>query len=140
MNIPYITSYEDQAVDAVVSVLNRARETLGERQTLKQFAASRDGFSPKAKVALTTLKCPLVITSEELIRNAIEKKWNLTDDLMYFLKYIGSSKDECSQYYYFEAVFSQPTPEYPIPQATASVFFRVEDRQIDPPEFRGVPT
>ncbi|CAH2228668.1 jg24559, partial [Pararge aegeria aegeria] len=36
--IPEITSYEDQAVDAVVSVLNKAREALGERQTLKQFA------------------------------------------------------------------------------------------------------
>lgn len=38
MDIPVIKSYEDQAVDTVVSILNRAKEKLGDRQTLKQLA------------------------------------------------------------------------------------------------------
>ncbi|CAH0724197.1 unnamed protein product, partial [Brenthis ino] len=156
MNISEIKSYEEQAVDTIVSVLNRAKETLGERQTLKQlanatkhklnntlasiwFVPSRDVLTPPVKVPLTALENPLVISSEHLIRNSIEKKWRLTDTFMYYLKYMDSSKDECSRYYYFEAVFSQPTAAYPIPQATASVFFRVEDKLIEPPEVRGVP-
>ncbi|XP_034835146.1 uncharacterized protein [Maniola hyperantus] len=139
MNIPALKSYEEQAIDAVVGVLNRAKEALGERQTLKGLASSRKAFFPPTKVALTSLKCPLVITSETLIRKTIEKKWELTENFMYVLKYIGSSKDECSKYYYFEAVFSQPTPAFPIPQATASVFFRVEDKQIHSQEVNGVP-
>ncbi|XP_023940614.1 uncharacterized protein LOC112047658 [Bicyclus anynana] len=139
MNIPHIKCYEEQAVDAVVGILNRAREMLGERQTLKQLAISRDALSPPAKVALTSLKCPLAITSEELIKNTIEKKWKLTENLMYILKYMGISKDEGAVYYYFEAVFSQPTAAYPIPQATASVFFTLQDKQVEPPEVRGVP-
>lgn len=39
-----------------------------------------------------------------------------------------------------QAVFSQPTASYPIPQATATVFFRVEDKHVEPPEIKGVPT
>lgn len=39
MDIPQIKSYEEQAIDTVVSVLNRAKESLGERQTLKQLAS-----------------------------------------------------------------------------------------------------
>ncbi|XP_045777832.1 uncharacterized protein LOC123875830 [Maniola jurtina] len=139
LNIPALKSYEEQAIDAVVGVLNRAKEALGERQTLKDLASSRKDFFPPAKVALTSLKCPLVITSEALIRNTIEKKWKLTESFMYVLKYIDSSRDECSQYYYFEAVFSQPIPAFPIPQATASVFFRIEDKQIKSQEINGMP-
>lgn len=39
MNIPEIKSYEEQAIDTVVSVLNRAKEKLGVRQTLRQLAS-----------------------------------------------------------------------------------------------------
>ncbi|XP_045777761.1 uncharacterized protein LOC123875763 isoform X2 [Maniola jurtina] len=134
MDIPLIRSYEEQAIDTVVSVLNRAKEALGERQTLKQLATTRDTVAPQGKVILTSLKCPIPVTSENLIRNTIEKKWKLTETFMYHLKYVSRSTDECSQYYYFEAIFSQPTALYPIPQATVSVFFRVEDKQIYPPE------
>ncbi|OWR50891.1 uncharacterized protein LOC116771718 [Danaus plexippus] len=140
MDIPQIKSYEEQAIDTVVSVLNRAKESLGERQTLKQLATSRDYLTPPGKVILTSLGCPLAVTSEKLINKTIQKKWRLTDTFMYVLHYMGSSKDECSQYYYFEAVFSQPTASYPIPQATATVFFRVEDKHVEPPEIKGVPT
>lgn len=38
MNLPEIRPYEEQAIDTVVSVINRAKELLGTRQTLKQLA------------------------------------------------------------------------------------------------------
>ena len=41
MNLPEIKSYEDRAVDTVVSVLNKAKEAIGERQTLKQLAGKK---------------------------------------------------------------------------------------------------
>ncbi|XP_068620725.1 uncharacterized protein [Battus philenor] len=139
MNIPELYSYEERAIDTVVSVINRAREMLGDRQTLKQLANSRDFYGAPTKVNLSSLESPLAITSKDIIADTIEKKWNLTELFKYSLKYKGSTKDECLQYLYFEAIFSQPTASYPIPQTTASVFFRVEDKLIEPPEKRRVP-
>ncbi|XP_013137169.1 PREDICTED: uncharacterized protein LOC106102291 [Papilio polytes] len=139
MNIPEVYSYEERAINTVVSVINRAKEMLGDRQTLKQLANSRDVYAAPAKVNLSRLEPPLAITSRDLIADAIEKTWKLTNLFKYSLKYKGSSKDECLQYFYFEAIFSQPTVSYPIPQATASAFFRVQDKLIEPPETRGVP-
>ncbi|KAG6454334.1 uncharacterized protein LOC115446205 [Manduca sexta] len=139
MNLPEIKPYEEQAIDTVVSVINRAKEKLGIRLTLRELAHSRDILTTKPKVSLTTLRTPLPITSEEFISDTIEKKWSLTKTFSYIVKYMGASQDECSQYYYFEAVFSQPTAAYPIPQATASVFFRVQNKHTEPPEMRGVP-
>ncbi|CAK1550805.1 unnamed protein product [Leptosia nina] len=139
MNLPEIKPYEEQAIDAVVSVINRAKESLGIRQTLKELAKTRELYSPRAKVCTTNLKSPLVKSGEELIRSAIEKEWGLTDTMMYTLNYKGGSQDECAQYYYFEAIFSQPTAAYPIPQSTASVFFRIQDKHVESPENRPVP-
>lgn len=36
-----IQSYEDQAIDTVLSVINRARAKLGERMTLRQLASKK---------------------------------------------------------------------------------------------------
>ncbi|XP_072942362.1 uncharacterized protein [Epargyreus clarus] len=139
MNKPEIKSYEEQAIDAVTSILNRAKESLGDRQTLKQLAGTRDSLAPPAKVLLSTLGAPLAITSEHLIKDTIERTWHLTDTFKYILKYMGGSQDECSQHYYYEAIFSQPTEKYPIPQATVSVFFRVEEKYMETSEIKGVP-
>ncbi|KAH9631883.1 hypothetical protein HF086_014355 [Spodoptera exigua] len=38
-----------------------------------------------------------------------------------------------------QAIFSQPTASYPIPQATVSVFFILEDKHTEPTNERGVP-
>ncbi|XP_026737729.1 uncharacterized protein LOC113500968 [Trichoplusia ni] len=138
MNIPEIKSYEEQAIDTVVTVINRAKQKLGVRQTLKQLANSRD-FACNAKLSLKAIGPPFAITSEEFINSTIEKKWKLGSTFMYVVKYMGGSKDEASQYYYFEVIFSQPTVTYPIPMATVSVFFRLEDKHIEPPSERGVP-
>ncbi|KAJ0174313.1 hypothetical protein K1T71_010459 [Dendrolimus kikuchii] len=137
--LPEIKSYEERAIDIVVNVINRAKEELRVRLTLKELADSRNALTIKTKIALTSLHEPLAISSERFIARTIEKEWKLTETFAYVLRYLGGSQDECSQYYYFEAVFSQPTVSYPIPQATVSVFFRVEDKHIEPPETRGLP-
>ncbi|XP_053614499.1 uncharacterized protein LOC128677577 [Plodia interpunctella] len=138
-NIPEISSYEDRAVDLVVSVINKAKEKLGEHLTLRQLTQTRENLTKEGKISLKNLRDPLVKTTEAFLRETIEKTWMLTRTFMYVLNYLGGSQDECSQYYYFEAIFSQPTAAYPIPQTTASVFFRVEDKHIEPVESKGVP-
>ncbi|CAH0590522.1 unnamed protein product [Chrysodeixis includens] len=104
MNIPEIKSYEEQAVDTVVTIINRAKQKLGIRQTLRQLANSRD-FACNAKLSLKDIGPPFAITSEQFINNTIEKKWKLGSTFMYIVKYMGGSKDEASQYYYFEMWF-----------------------------------
>lgn len=63
-----------------------------------------DLVAHSAKLSLSTLGPPLAINSEKFLIDAIERKWRLTDALMYVLKYQGSSQDESSQYYYFEVL------------------------------------
>ncbi|KAJ8717650.1 hypothetical protein PYW07_005580 [Mythimna separata] len=138
MNIPAIRSYEEQAIDTVVAVINAAKEKVGMRQTLKQLANSRD-FACNLKLSMRPIKPPYAISSEKFINDTIKKHWKLGKTFKYFVRYMGGSRNETSQYYYFEAIFSQPTVAYPIPQATVSVFFTLEDKHVDPPEERGVP-
>ncbi|XP_026321028.1 uncharacterized protein LOC113231076 [Hyposmocoma kahamanoa] len=139
MNIPEIQSYEDLAISTVVSVINKAQEKLGVRNNLFEYANTFHKFGHQL-LSLSDLGFPLAITSEKFIKHTIEKKWRLTDALMYIIKYHGTSDDECSQYYYYEVIFSQPTAAHPVPQTTTSVFFRVEEKYVDPPKIKGVPT
>ncbi|KAJ2948702.1 hypothetical protein O0L34_g7957 [Tuta absoluta] len=136
---PELRSYEDMAVDLVVSLINKVQEKLGRRQSLAQIANSRNIIGKHAFISLTGLKTPLAITSEHLIKEAIEKVWKLADTFLYHVKYLERSTDECARYYYYEVIFSQPTIKYPVPHVTASVFFRVEDKLIDHPELKTVP-
>ncbi|KAI5640164.1 28 kDa a-kinase anchor domain-containing protein [Phthorimaea operculella] len=138
-DIAKLRSYEETGIDLVVSVINKAQEKLGDRKSLFQIANSRNIFGRQAIISLTGLKTPLAITSEHLIKEAIEKVWKLTETFLYHLKYLDGSTDESSRYYYYEAIFSQPTITYPVSQVTASVFFRVEDKLIDHPESKKVP-
>ncbi|XP_041984697.1 uncharacterized protein LOC121737170 [Aricia agestis] len=94
------------------------------------------------KINLSTLSCgcPLVRTSEGLINYIIRNKWKLADNFMYCVEYRGNSTDEAASYCYFEAIFSQPTPAYPIPQITVSVFFRVRQSHLESPSAKETPT
>ncbi|RVE39983.1 hypothetical protein evm_015367 [Chilo suppressalis] len=50
------------------------------------------------------------------------------------------TRDVCEGCLARNAIFSQPTVAYPIPQATVSVFFRVGDKYLYHVEDRGVPS
>ncbi|XP_049876704.1 uncharacterized protein LOC126374236 [Pectinophora gossypiella] len=140
MDIPEIKPSQDIAVDLVVSVINKAQEKLGIRQNLFQIAKSRNILTNAVILSMSGLRPPLAMTSERLIKDAIEKTWRLTDALSYHVVYLGGSQDECSQYYYHEVIFSQPTVAYPIPQATVSVYFRLEDKHVEPLDKKEFPT
>ncbi|XP_063626956.1 uncharacterized protein LOC134798445 [Cydia splendana] len=136
---PELQPIEEVALDTVVSVMNRAKEQLGERQTLKELARCRELFGGKTKLDITGLRAPLAITAEQLIDDTIRYHWKLTGLFMFALNYKNTSIDECSHYYYYEAIFSQPTAKYPIPQATATVYFSVQQKYTHPPKNAPVP-
>ncbi|KAB0803577.1 hypothetical protein PPYR_00547 [Photinus pyralis] len=60
------------------------------------------------------------------------RTWIYVEDWLYCVDFLMVQSDECSEYYLYEAKFSIPTRCYPIPQATASVFFTVEVSRIKP--------
>ena len=62
MNIPEIRSYEDQAIDTVVSVINRAKEKLGMRMTLRQLASE---YSTTAQARMLSLQKRLCCISTD---------------------------------------------------------------------------
>ncbi|XP_063540778.1 uncharacterized protein LOC134749689 [Cydia strobilella] len=136
---PELQSIEEVALDTVVSVMNRAKEQLGQRQTLKGLARCRELFGGKTKLDVTGLRAPLAITAEHFIDDTIRYHWKLTDLFMFAINYKNTSIDETSHYYYYEAIFSQPTAKYPIPQATATVYFRVQEKYTHPSKNAPVP-
>ncbi|XP_063366635.1 uncharacterized protein LOC134655103 isoform X2 [Cydia amplana] len=121
--------------------MNRAKEQLGEgeRQTLKELARCRELFGGKPKLDVTGLRAPLALTAEQLIDDTIRYHWKLTHLFMFNINYKNTSIDETSHYYYYEAIFSQPTIKYPIPQATATVYFRVQEQYTHPSKNAPVP-
>ncbi|XP_047997449.1 uncharacterized protein LOC125235030 [Leguminivora glycinivorella] len=136
---PELQPIEEVALDTVVSVVNRAKEQLGQRQTLKELARCRELFGRKPKLNITGLRAPLAITAEHLIDDTIRFNWKLTDLFLFCINYKGGDVDEPCHYYYYEAIFSQPTPQYPIPQATVTVYFRVQEKFTHPHNSTPVP-
>lgn len=54
---------------------------------------------------------------------------------MYNVEFIALKADQFSEFFLYEVKWSVPTPEYPIPQVTASVFFSIEARHVEPKSF-----
>ncbi|XP_037961736.2 uncharacterized protein LOC119690524 [Plutella xylostella] len=128
VSLPPLKSYEETAVDLVTCVINRAKDQLGCRQTLKSIALTRSQLNRPYVLKLGNLEPPVAQSGERFIREAIENVWKLTETFMYHIEYIGCYNDDVAIAYYFEVKFSQPTAKYPIPQATASVFFKVQEQ------------
>lgn len=59
--------------------------------------------------------------------------WYYNEDWLYCVNHVGCLSDKCSDFYYYQAIWSIPLPSYPIPQATASVFFTIESCRVIPP-------
>ncbi|KAF2899956.1 hypothetical protein ILUMI_06223 [Ignelater luminosus] len=58
--------------------------------------------------------------------------WEYHDDWLYCINFLIEQSDECSDYYLYEAIWSIPSKPYPIPQATASVYFTIEVSRVKP--------
>ncbi|GBP35790.1 hypothetical protein EVAR_20645_1 [Eumeta japonica] len=83
------------------------------------------------KVTMNEIRNPVISTSEKLICDLIEDHWKLADVFMYMMKLRPTETDEISDIYYFDAIFSQPTPKYPIPQASVKVTFKVRVQHLE---------
>ncbi|XP_012255529.2 A-kinase anchor protein 14-like [Athalia rosae] len=79
-------------------------------------------------------------TSESItVQNALEnigslmEKWKSVPGLeewLYNVEFIALKANESSDFFLYEVKWSVPTPEYPIPQVTASVFFTIEAPRV----------
>ncbi|XP_060522403.1 uncharacterized protein LOC132699607 isoform X2 [Cylas formicarius] len=56
------------------------------------------------------------------------------EDWTFAVHYNGSQDKPTSCLHNYEAIFGLPTASYPIPQATASVYFTIEVSRIQPPQ------
>ncbi|CAB3229118.1 unnamed protein product [Arctia plantaginis] len=128
---PELQSLEERAKNIVIKTVNLAKHRVGIRQELDELADGAAYAWEGHRLNLSSIVTPIAITGEEFITKTIEKDWQLTDVFKYHLQYMGETCDEVSHYYYFEAIFSQPTAAYPIPQATGSVFFKIEDKHTE---------
>ncbi|XP_044747241.1 uncharacterized protein LOC123308580 isoform X1 [Coccinella septempunctata] len=59
-------------------------------------------------------------------------QWYFVEDWKYTVHYIGSYSDTISDYHLFQGMWSIPTKEYPIAQATATIFFSIEVSRVKP--------
>ncbi|KAF5271288.1 hypothetical protein FQR65_LT05303 [Abscondita terminalis] len=58
--------------------------------------------------------------------------WSYDEKWLYCVDFLIAQSDEYSDYYLYEVKWSIPTNQYPIPQATASVFFTIEVSRFKP--------
>ncbi|CAB3257343.1 unnamed protein product [Arctia plantaginis] len=131
IEIPQLYLVEERSKMLVIRTINQAKERVGIRLGLEELADTAAYAWKDNRLNLTSIEKPIHITAAKFIANTIEDYWKLTTVFKYNLDYKGQTTDEVSHHYYFEAIFSQPTAAFPIPQATASVYFRIEDEKID---------
>ncbi|KAK9892131.1 hypothetical protein WA026_018330 [Henosepilachna vigintioctopunctata] len=66
------------------------------------------------------------------VAEQIMSQWITTEDWEYAISYVASWSDRVSDFHLFKAMWSIPTKEYPIPQATATIFFTIEVPRVKP--------
>ncbi|CAL1685983.1 unnamed protein product [Lasius platythorax] len=69
---------------------------------------------------------------EEMIR------WNQLPALqnwMFYVNFIGLNREGTAEFYMYQVLWSIPTPAYPEPYVTVSVFFCIAASRVQPPHF-----
>lgn len=66
-------------------------------------------------------KCKMISRINEYV-----SLWRFQNNWSFIVSYLSSKIIGPSEYHYYEALFSLPTPQYPTPQLSVSVFFYVE--------------
>ncbi|XP_074036209.1 A-kinase anchor protein 14 [Leptinotarsa decemlineata] len=66
------------------------------------------------------------------LKEYIDCTSEVTEDWLYSVELIAKQSNNHSDFYTYEAKFGIPTKCYPVPQATASVFFKYEVSRIKP--------
>ncbi|KAJ8925468.1 hypothetical protein NQ315_009302 [Exocentrus adspersus] len=105
--------------------LNRNRESAEFYPVIVEY--ERPKFSVWPSIAEFTIELGAEKIDEYL------SSFSTNEDWLYIIYYLGNEIDATSHYYKYEAVWSLPSPEYPIAQATASVFFTIEVSDVLPP-------
>ncbi|XP_025994998.1 A-kinase anchor protein 14-like [Solenopsis invicta] len=65
-------------------------------------------------------------------------RWNQLSALrswMFHVKFIGLNREGTAEFYIYQVLWSIPTPAYPEPYVTVSVFFYIAASRVQPPHF-----
>lgn len=54
---------------------------------------------------------------------------------MFHVKFIGLNREGTTEFYIYQVLWSIPTPAYPEPYVTVSVFFCIATSRVQPPHF-----
>ncbi|KAK5649129.1 hypothetical protein RI129_004021 [Pyrocoelia pectoralis] len=120
----------DEVIDTSINRLIEARAQVG-----LQIIIEGATFENRSDTELD-LPWPQIekFTKEIGMDSIVEyiKTWEFKEEWLYCIDFLIAQSDQCSEYYIYEVKFSIPTRCYPIPQATASVFFTIEVSRIKP--------
>ncbi|XP_011705970.1 PREDICTED: A-kinase anchor protein 14-like, partial [Wasmannia auropunctata] len=65
-------------------------------------------------------------------------RWNQLSALrswMFHVKFIGLNREGTAEFYMYQVLWSIPTPAYPEPYVTVSVYFCIVASRVQPPHF-----
>nr|CAH7738416.1 unnamed protein product [Callosobruchus chinensis] len=126
----YFTNVQDFAHYLVEDIIDEAQFVLANRYKREVVYTFRQSITPN-------IMWPTIgeFTSEVgaiNLREYIDLTSEVTEDWEYSLNLTAGSSNSVSDFYTYEAVFSIPTKCYPVPQATATVFFTYEVSRVKP--------
>ncbi|KAF5305111.1 hypothetical protein FQA39_LY09373 [Lamprigera yunnana] len=126
------STFVDNLLDNAIDVATEESNKLG----LAKIEDFISRTSRKSTTSIDSLRWPCIseFTKDlgEAAINDFVMTWEYDEDWLYCIDFIIIQSDECSDYYNYEVKWSIPTYPYPIPQATASVFFTIEVSRIKP--------
>ncbi|KAK4884120.1 hypothetical protein RN001_000391 [Aquatica leii] len=76
--------------------------------------------------------CDFTVTVGECCLNDYMLSWTFDEAWLYCIDFLLVQSDEYNDYFKYEVKWSIPTIQYPIPQATASIFFTIEVSKFKP--------
>jgi len=122
--------YQDSEIDLSVQQEEHSSE-MGTQ--IEEFEVEKD-LAAERKIALTSKTNTLWPTNDEFTKDKAEKRiedyitrcWSLDPNWLFHIEFLQMSCTTSKRKYIYEVKFSMPTSQFPVPFATASVFFVLE--------------
>ncbi|XP_030766707.1 uncharacterized protein LOC115890567 isoform X2 [Sitophilus oryzae] len=128
--------FAKEFVDSIIAESEEVTADQTERQSLEvkkyknsfefSYVESTRSFSSWPTVENFTIEQGAYKIDEYLASFQTEEDW------LYVIYYQGAMSTKCSEIHKYQAIYSLPTWRYPIAQATASIYFRIEVCKIKP--------
>nr|CAI5849374.1 unnamed protein product [Callosobruchus analis] len=126
----YFTNIQDFAYYLVDDIIDEAQDILATRYNRNVQYAVRHSTTPN--ILWPTIGEFTREVGAMHLRKYIDLTSEVIEDWEYSVNLTAGASNSVSDFYTYEAVFSIPTKCYPVPQATATVFFTYEVSRVKP--------